>query len=49
MRPAATYIIEDDNKKSWVVNNGVSLIGYEGTTNYFDEYNRQKRKRAKMI
>lgn len=50
VRPTATYNLEDDNKKiSWVVNKGVCLIGYEDTTNYFDEYNRQKRTRAKKI
>lgn len=48
VRPTATYNLEDDNKKiSWVVNKGVSLIGYEGTTNYFDEYNRQKKDQGK--
>lgn len=44
VRPTATYNLEDDNKKiSWVVNKGVSLIAYEGTINYFEEYNRQKK------
>ena len=50
VRLTATYNIEDDNKKkSWVVNKGVSLIGYEGTTNYFDEYNRQKKTKVRRI
>lgn len=48
VRLTATYNIEDDNKKkSWIVNKSVSLIGYEGTTNYFDEYNRQKKDQGK--
>lgn len=43
-QPAARFILEDGNKKkSWVSNNGVPLIAYEGINNYADIYKQNKK------
>lgn len=43
-QPVARFILEDGNKKkSWVANNGVPLIAYEGINNYADIYKQNKK------
>lgn len=43
-QPTANFILEDGSKKkSWVANNGVPLIAYEGTNNYADIYKQNKK------
>lgn len=43
-QPAASFILEDGNKKkSWVVNNGVPLIAYEGILIFINKTKRLRK------